>query len=108
MHPGRFGQFFGQVGCKLNWPLPQRNSVVISQEYFALNPSSLYLGSCSFGLWLPSTPQFGEFRISLLITTFVILIMLRVLEFCLFCILRHLNDHMAFSPQRRGFWRIGA
>ena len=31
-------------------------------EYFARNPCS-YLGSCSFGLWLPS--QFGEFRISL-------------------------------------------
>ena len=47
-------------------------------KYFALNPCSLYLGSCSFGLWLPT--QFGEFRISLLITTFVLLIILRFFE----------------------------
>ena len=31
------------------------------REYFALNPSSLYPGSCSFGPRLPSTPQFGDF-----------------------------------------------
>ena len=55
------GIFYGQVGCKLNWPLPQRKSAVIFREYFALNPCSLYPGSCSCGPWLPSTPQFGDF-----------------------------------------------
>ena len=89
--------FSGQVGCKLNWPLPHRKSAVIFREYFALNPCSLYPGSCSFGLWLPSTPQFGEFRISLLIATFVLLSMLSFFELCLFCILRHLNDNRPTS-----------
>ena len=109
MHPARFGHFLmGKSGVKLNWLLPQRNSVVIFREYFALNPSSLYLGSCSFGLWLPSTPQFGEFRISLLITTFVMLIMLRFFEvYSIFCILRHLNDNRAYPRKGEvfgGFW----
>ena len=99
--------FSGQVGCKLNWPLPHRKSAVIFREYFALNPCSLYPGSCSFGLWLPSTPQFGEFRISLLIATFVLLSMLSFFELCLFCILRHLNDNRAYLPQRRGFGGLG-
>ena len=81
MHTVRFGHLFsGKVGCTLNWPLPQRKAVVIFRDYFALNPSSLYLGSCLFGLWLPSTPQFGEYMISLLITTSVILIMLKFFE----------------------------
>ena len=56
-----WASFSGQVGCKLNWPLPQRKSAVIFRSYFALNLCSLYLGSSSFGLWLPSTPQFGDF-----------------------------------------------
>ena len=75
-----WASFSGQFGCELNWPLPHRKSAVIFREYFTLNPCSSYLGSCSFGLWLPST-QFERFRISLHITTFVILIMLRFLRF---------------------------
>ena len=54
-----WASFSGQVGCELNWPLPHRKSAVIFREY--LRPSSLYLGSCAFGLWLLSTQQFGDF-----------------------------------------------
>ena len=90
-----------QVGCKLNWPLPQTKSAVIFRKYFAVNPFSLYLGSCWFGLWLPSTPQFGDF-IAYHNFCFVILIMLRFFKVDkIFCMLRHLNDKWAYPPQRR-------
>ena len=60
MHTVRFGhRFMGKSG--------------VNSTGLALNPCSLYLGSGSFELWLPSTPQFGEFRISLCLATFVLL-----------------------------------
>ena len=98
--------FYGQVGCKLNWPLPQRKWVVIFREYFALNPCSLYPGSCSFGLWLPSIPQFWDF-IAYHNFCFVILIMLRFFAVDkIFCILRHLNDNRVYPHKGEVFWSL--
>ena len=100
MRTGRFGLvcFSGHVGCKLNWPLPLTKSAVIFREFLAVNPSSLYPGSCSFGLWLPSTPQFGGF-IAYHNFCFVIFIMLRFLEVDkIFCILLRLNANREIGP----------
>ena len=62
---------------------------MIFRDFFAVNPSSFYAGSCSFGLWLPSTPQFKD-CIAYHNLCFVILIMLRFFEVDkIFCIFRH-------------------
>ena len=70
MHTGRSGHLFlGKSGVNPTGLCLKEISSDFSR-----------IGSCSYGLWLPFTPQFGEFRISLLITTFVIPIMLRLFE----------------------------
>ena len=71
---------------------------MIFREFLAVNPSSLYPGSCSFGLWLPSTPQFGGF-IAYHNFCFVIFIMLRFFEVDkIFCILLRLNANREIGP----------
>ena len=100
---GDLGLFSWASRCRLNWLFPLTKSAVIFQEYFGVNPSSLYPGSCSFGLWLPSTPQFGDF-IAYHNFCFVILIMLRFFAVDnIFCILCHLNDNRAYTHKGEAF-----
>ena len=57
----------------------------------------LFICGCGF-------PPLHSLGISLLITTFVILIMLRFFEvYDIFCILRHLNDNSAYPPTKARF-----
>ena len=57
---GRFGHLFPGKSSVNSTGLCLRENQQWFFEKKLLNLCSLYLGSCSFGLWLPSTPQFGD------------------------------------------------
>ena len=101
MHTVRFGLvFLGKSGVNSTGLCLRENQQWFFENILTLNPASLYLGSCSFVLWLPSTPQFGDF---IAYHNFCYTYHAKIFRVVLICILRHPNDNRAYPPTKARF-----